>query len=68
MSANATVVAGGSAVGSARSVGSVGAFTLRLAGGDAKVAIVSLLADIGSEQARERLDSVNGVVRKALEQ
>ena len=36
MSANVTVVAAGSAVGSASSVGSIGDFTLRLAGGDAK--------------------------------
>ena len=38
------------------------------AGGDAKVAIVSLLAGIDADEARRRLDDVNGVVRKALEQ
>ena len=41
---------------------------LAASGGDAKVAIVSLLAGIDAEEARERLDAVNGVVRKALEQ
>jgi N-acetylmuramic acid 6-phosphate (MurNAc-6-P) etherase len=32
------------------------------------VAIVSLLAVIDADEARRRLDDVNGVVRKALEQ
>ena len=41
---------------------------LAASGGDAKVAIVSLLAGIDAEEARARLDGVNGVVRKALEQ
>jgi N-acetylmuramic acid 6-phosphate etherase len=41
---------------------------LAASGGDAKVAIVSLLAGIDAEVARERLDAVNGVVRKALGQ
>ena len=41
---------------------------LAVSGGDAKVAIVSLLAGIDAEEARARLDGVNGVVRKALEQ
>jgi N-acetylmuramic acid 6-phosphate etherase len=41
---------------------------LAAAGGDAKVAIVSLLAVIDADEARRRLDDVNGVVRKALEQ
>jgi len=41
---------------------------LAAAGGDAKVAIVSLLARIDADEARRRLDDVNGVVRKALEQ
>ena len=41
---------------------------LAAADGDAKVAIVSLLAGIDADEARQRLDDVNGVVRKALEQ
>jgi N-acetylmuramic acid 6-phosphate etherase len=41
---------------------------LAASGGDAKVAIVSLLAGVDADEARQRLDSVNGVVRKALEQ
>ena len=41
---------------------------LAASGGDAKVAIVSLLAGIDADEARQRLDGVNGVVRKALEQ
>ena len=41
---------------------------LDASGGDAKVAIVSLLAGIDAEEARRRLDRVGGVVRKALEQ
>ncbi len=41
---------------------------LAAADGDAKVAIVSLLAGIDADEARRRLDDVNGVVRKALEQ
>jgi len=36
--------------------------------GDAKVAIVMLLADVDSSTARERLDGAGGAVRKALEQ
>jgi N-acetylmuramic acid 6-phosphate etherase len=40
---------------------------LRAAGGDAKVAIVSLLAGIDAAAAGERLGRANGVVRKALE-
>ena len=36
------------------------------AGGDAKVAIVSLLAGVDVETARARLDRAGGVVRKAL--
>jgi N-acetylmuramic acid 6-phosphate (MurNAc-6-P) etherase len=40
---------------------------LRAAGGDAKVAIVSLLAGIDADSARERLARAQGVVRKALE-
>ncbi len=39
---------------------------LASSGGDAKVAIVSLLADIDSVSARERLASSDGVVRDAL--
>ncbi len=39
---------------------------LDAAGGDAKVAIVSLLAGIDADSARERLAASNGVVRKAL--
>jgi N-acetylmuramic acid 6-phosphate etherase len=41
---------------------------LAASGGDAKVAIVSLLAGIDAAEARRRLDGVNGVVRKALGQ
>jgi N-acetylmuramic acid 6-phosphate etherase len=37
------------------------------AGGDAKVAIVTLLADVDAATARARLDAAGGVVRKALE-
>jgi N-acetylmuramic acid 6-phosphate etherase len=37
------------------------------ANGDAKVAIVALLAGIDSAAARERLDAAGGVVREALE-
>jgi N-acetylmuramic acid 6-phosphate etherase len=40
---------------------------LRAAGGDAKVAIVSLLAGMDADAAGERLDRGQGVVRKALE-
>ena len=40
---------------------------LDAAGGDAKVAIVSLLAGVDADEARARLDGVDGVVRKALE-
>jgi len=40
---------------------------LAASGGDAKVAIVSLLADIDTAEARRRLEGVDGVVRKALE-
>jgi N-acetylmuramic acid 6-phosphate etherase len=40
---------------------------LRAAGGHAKVAIVSLLAGIDADSARERLARAQGVVRKALE-
>ncbi len=40
---------------------------LAASGGDAKVAIVSLLADIDTAEAQRRLDAVGGVVRKALE-
>jgi N-acetylmuramic acid 6-phosphate etherase len=36
------------------------------AGGDAKVAIVSLVADIDAARARERLDAAGGNVREAL--
>ena len=39
---------------------------LDAADGDAKVAIVSLLAGIGADAARARLVAANGVVRKAL--
>jgi N-acetylmuramic acid 6-phosphate etherase len=34
--------------------------------GDAKVAIVTLLADVDSSTARERLTRADGVVRKAV--
>jgi N-acetylmuramic acid 6-phosphate etherase len=37
------------------------------AGGDTKVAIVSLLADVDAETARSRLDAAGGVIRQALE-
>ncbi len=37
------------------------------AGDDAKVAIVTLLADVDAATARARLDAAGGVVRKALE-
>ena len=40
---------------------------LAASGGDAKVAIVSLLAGIDVAEAQQRLDRVDGVVRKALE-
>jgi N-acetylmuramic acid 6-phosphate etherase len=39
---------------------------LDAAGGDAKVAIVSLLADVDAATARVRLESAGGIVRKAL--
>jgi N-acetylmuramic acid 6-phosphate etherase len=39
---------------------------LDAAGGDAKVAIVALLADVDIESARTRLEQAGGVVRKAL--
>jgi N-acetylmuramic acid 6-phosphate etherase len=37
------------------------------ADGDAKVAIVSILADLHADDARRRLESAGGVVRRALE-
>jgi N-acetylmuramic acid 6-phosphate etherase len=40
---------------------------LEAAGGEAKVAIVSLLAGVGPTEARERLARAGGVVRAALE-
>jgi N-acetylmuramic acid 6-phosphate etherase len=40
--------------------------TLDAAGGDAKVAIVALLADVDVDAARARLERAGGVVRKAL--
>jgi N-acetylmuramic acid 6-phosphate etherase len=40
---------------------------LGAAGGDAKVAIVSLLAGVDATEARARLESNGGVVRKSLE-
>lgn len=40
---------------------------LAAAGGDAKVAIVSLLADVDAAAARERLEAAGGTVRRALE-
>ncbi len=40
---------------------------LAASGGDAKVAIVSLLADVDAATARARLAAVDGVVRKALD-
>lgn len=39
---------------------------LAAAGGDAKVAIVSLLGDVDAETARERLERAGGNVRRAL--
>jgi N-acetylmuramic acid 6-phosphate etherase len=39
---------------------------LRASGGDARVAIVALLADVDTETARRRLAAAGGVVRKAL--
>jgi N-acetylmuramic acid 6-phosphate etherase len=42
--------------------------TLEAAGGDAKVAIVSLLADVDAVEARARLERNGGVVRRTLEQ
>ena len=41
--------------------------TLAAAGGDAKVAIVSLLGDVDVETARPRLAAADGVIRAALE-
>ena len=41
---------------------------LDAAGGDPKVAIVSLIADIDADQARAKLAAAGGVVRLALEQ
>jgi N-acetylmuramic acid 6-phosphate etherase len=41
---------------------------LAAADGDAKVAIVSLLAGLDAEAARVRLDEAGGIVRRALEQ
>jgi N-acetylmuramic acid 6-phosphate etherase len=41
---------------------------LKAAGGEAKVAIVSLLADVDAATARARLSVAGGVVRHALEQ
>jgi N-acetylmuramic acid 6-phosphate etherase len=40
---------------------------LTASGGDAKVAIVTLLAHTDAETAKERLDAANGVIRKALD-
>jgi N-acetylmuramic acid 6-phosphate etherase len=40
---------------------------LDAAGGNAKVAIVSLLGRVDAEEARRRLDAANGVVRRTLE-
>jgi len=40
---------------------------LAASGGDAKVAIVTLLGHTDAATARERLDAANGVIRKALE-
>ena len=40
---------------------------LAAADGDAKVAIVALLADVGADEARDRLVRAGGVVRKALD-
>jgi N-acetylmuramic acid 6-phosphate etherase len=39
---------------------------LEAAGGEAKVAIVSLLVGVGAEAARARLQAAGGVVREAL--
>jgi N-acetylmuramic acid 6-phosphate etherase len=39
---------------------------LDAAGGDAKVAIVSLLAGVDAATARQRLDRNGGVVRRSL--
>jgi N-acetylmuramic acid 6-phosphate etherase len=39
---------------------------LAAAGGDARVAIVSLLLGAGPDEARRRLDAAGGAVRKAL--
>jgi N-acetylmuramic acid 6-phosphate etherase len=39
---------------------------LRESGGDARVAIVALLADVDTESARRRLAAAGGIVRKAL--
>jgi N-acetylmuramic acid 6-phosphate (MurNAc-6-P) etherase len=36
------------------------------AGGDAKVAIVSLLAGVDAETARSRLSATRGVIREAV--
>ncbi len=41
--------------------------TLARSGGDAKVAIVSLLAGIGPDEARARLAAADGIVRRAVE-
>lgn len=62
MSANATVVAGGSAVGSARSAGSVGAFTLRLAGGDAK-AVADFFQGMAERERRTFIKPLKDFVR-----
>jgi N-acetylmuramic acid 6-phosphate etherase len=43
------------------------AAALDAAGGDARVAIVSLLAGIDAAEARDRLDRYGGVVRRSLE-
>jgi N-acetylmuramic acid 6-phosphate etherase len=41
---------------------------LEAAGGDAKVAIVSLLAGLDAESARSRLEAAGGVVRRGLDE
>ena len=41
---------------------------MRAAGGDPKVAIVSLLGEVDAGTARERLAAARGVVRRALEE
>jgi len=41
---------------------------LEAAGGDAKVAIVSLLAGVDGDTARSRLAAAGGIVRQALEE